>query len=141
VHYPASRPATRPASPKKTRNAKGMLVDVVQWQSPFDFNVDGCVDGIDYAMFAQCFNGTGNRVASGCGYVFSDTNTMLKLEAGLAPRSFTCTLQMPKGSPYQASGAVVELSIQYRTCVVAGTATITEGNTASGTLVFRQTAQ
>jgi hypothetical protein len=34
--------------------------------TPADYDCDGDVDGVDYGMFASCFNGTGNPIAAGC---------------------------------------------------------------------------
>jgi hypothetical protein len=40
---------------------------------PGDINGDNSVDGVDYGLFAGCFNGTGNPIAPGC--ASADMNT------------------------------------------------------------------
>lgn len=43
--------------------------------SPGDADRDGDVDGSDYGLFADCFNGTGNAIGSGCDAMDIDGDT------------------------------------------------------------------
>jgi hypothetical protein len=142
IHYPASRPATTRPTKTKVRNARGMIVDAVRWQTPLDADLDGDVDGVDYGIFAACFNGDGNPVAPGCGYTFRDVNTALKYQAGFSPRSFTVRIRLPDGTvPPWLVGASVAMEIPYSQGTATGGATIGDDGNAAGQLVFTQRAQ